>query len=85
MKRYFQEHNYNHFESIYKEFESMRRNVLEYLWKETEPDIQLSQHQIVDLSKKYLEENYPWINKQGIKSVNNYLLWMCWHEGLLIK
>lgn len=83
MQAYFQKKGYTHFESIYKEFEDMRRKVFDFLLFKTEPNLKLNDKEIADLSEHFLKENYPWINKKGIKSVNNHIYWMCWHEGLL--
>ncbi len=83
MQSYFKQKGYNDFESVYGELEEMRVRVFDFLLMKTEPNLQLSEHEIVELSVTFLKENYPWINKKGIKSVNNHILWMCWHEGLL--
>lgn len=81
MPEYFQLKGYEDFQLIYKELDDMRAKVFDFLLKKTEPNFQLTEHEISELSEKFLKENYPWINKTRIKSINNHIQWMCWHEG----
>lgn len=83
MRKYFERKGYSSFEDLYNELQEMRGNLFNYLFKITEPDIQLTDKEIVNVSEKYLKEHYSWIDKKSIKSVNNHILWMSWHEGLL--
>lgn len=82
MKEYFETNNLENFDEILKEFEEMRIDTFNMIWKES-THLQFTNKEVESLSKKYLKENYPWINDVGIKAVNNHLLWMCWHEGII--
>lgn len=82
MKEYFETNNLENFDEILKEFEEMRIDTFNMIWKES-THLQFTNKEVESLSKKYLKENYPWINDFGIKAVNNHLLWMCWHEGII--
>jgi len=70
-------------ELLIAEFEAMRNQIYDKLWEITKPDLQLSSEEILKISKDYLASNYKWIDESGIKTVNNWLLYMCWHDGLL--
>ena len=83
MQNYFHENCYKDFKAIYKELADMRIRVFDFLLVKTQPNLQLTEHEIIASSEMFLRENYHWIDKKGIKSVNNHILWMCWHEGLL--
>ena len=72
----------NH-ETIIKDFEQVQSRVYDYIYKITEPNIQLSALEIEDASYRYLAKNYSWINEEGAKAINRWLVWMCWHEGIL--
>ncbi|SEW38574.1 hypothetical protein SAMN05421841_2482 [Chryseobacterium wanjuense] len=82
MKDYFETNNLENFDEILKEFEEMRIDTFNMIRKES-THLQFTNKEVESLSKKYLKENYPWINDVGIKVVNNHLLWMCWHEGII--
>jgi Glu-tRNA(Gln) amidotransferase subunit E-like FAD-binding protein len=84
MKNYFQDNNLENFAETLKEFENMRNNTFNVIWNKSEYS-QFTNKEIENLSEKYLKENHAWIDEEGIKAVNNYLLWMCWHEGILKK
>ncbi|MCR5861569.1 hypothetical protein LRS05_05175 [Flavobacterium sp. J372] len=85
MQNYFNENSIENFEAVYAEFIGLRENLFGYLWKITEPNLQLTQKEIAEISTKFLKEKYLWINDEGIKSVLDYTFWICWHEGLLLK
>ena len=82
MKSYFENNDLDSFDEILKEFEDMRKNTFNIIWDKSE-HLQFTAKEIENLSKKYLIENYSWIDNVGIKAVNNHLLWMCWHEGII--
>lgn len=81
--RFCTENNIDNSSFIIEEFEEIRTKIYDHLWKITEPNLRLNADEIVANSCKYLKDNYKWIDDDGIKSVNNFLLWMCWHEGIL--
>ena len=70
-------------ESLIKEFSGIQDKIYDAIWKLTKPDKKLSEKEIKEFSNKYLKENWNWIDQIGIDAVNRYLLWMCWHEGIL--
>jgi len=82
MKSYFEDNNLENFDEILKEFEDMRTDTFNIIWNKSEHS-QFTSKEIENLSEKYLKENHFWIDEEGIKTVNNYLLWMSWHEGIL--
>ena len=75
--------NIENISEIIAEFKDIRKEIYDYLWQITEPNLKLLPAEIVRFSKIYLMEHYIWIDDQSIKSVNNFLLWMCWHEGIM--
>jgi len=83
MKMHFSKNNLENFDKTFVEFEEMRNKVFDFIWKFTESNKTLSPDEISDITNKYLSENYSWIDKKGIKSVQNHILWMCWHEGIM--
>lgn len=85
MKMHFSKNNLENFDETLVEFEEMRNKVFDFIWKFTESNKTLSSNEISDITNKYLSENYSWIDKKGIKSVQNHILWMCWHEGIMEK
>lgn len=80
---YCNQNNINQTDVIILEFEKIRTDVFDHIWNITEPNIRLTPDEITKISHRYLKENFPWINEVGIKSVNNFLQWMCWHEGIM--
>jgi hypothetical protein len=71
------------YQSIIQEFKSIQNGIFNYIWKITEPDKQLSIFEIEKECAAYCFENCSWINEMGLKSLNRWLIWMCWHEGIL--
>jgi hypothetical protein len=70
---------------LIKEFKSIQNMVYDYIYKITEPNIQLTAEEIDSISFEFCKSKIDWINKKGIKAVNRWLIWMCWHEGILKK
>lgn len=83
MQDYFKSNGYENFEAVYAEFNQIRESVFAYLWKITEPNLKLTRNQIMSTSADFLKERYSWIDEEGIASFRDYILWMCWHEGLI--
>jgi len=73
------------YEELMKEFKSIQNLVYDYIYKITEPNIQLTAEEIESKSFDFCNSNVAWIDKKGIKAVNRWLIWMCWHEGILKK
>lgn len=69
--------------TIVEEFKTIQNEIYDYIFKITEPDIQLSATEIEEASVQYCTKTYTWINETGIKAINRWLIWMCWHEGIL--
>ena len=68
---------------IIEEFERIRTDIFDYIWEITKPNKRLSPIEIIAESDNFFQNNYQWIDKNGKKAVNNYLFWMCWHEGII--
>ncbi|MGC4128112.1 MAG: hypothetical protein QM564_00835 [Bergeyella sp.] len=83
MQTHFSKNNLENFDETLVEFEEMRNKVFDFIWRFTEPNKTLSPDEISDITNKYLLKNYSWIDEKGIKSVQNHILWMCWHEGIM--
>jgi hypothetical protein len=71
------------FQEIIHEFKTIQNNIFNYIWEITEPDKQLSTSEIEQECAMYCFKNYQWINEVGLKALNRWLIWMCWHEGIL--
>lgn len=70
---------------ILDEFKLIQSQIYNHIYKITEPNIRLSGTEIENISIEYCSENYTWMNEIGMKAINNWLVWMCWHEGILTK
>jgi len=75
--------NIQNYNTIIEEFKSIQNSLYDYIYKITEPNIQLSATEIENISLQYCTKNYIWINEIGVKAINRWLIWMCWHEGIL--
>jgi hypothetical protein len=75
----------DNYQDIINEFKSIQKNIFDYIWKITEPDKQLTSFEVEEECAMYCFENYQWINEIGLKALNNWLIWMCWHEGIIKK
>jgi len=84
-KIYADENRINNYEDVVDEFKQIQKNIFDYIWEISEPDKQFNAHEIEEVSAIYCFEHYQWINKVGLNALNNWLLWMCWHEGILKK
>ena len=73
------------YQDVINEFKSIQANIFNYIWKITEPDKQLTSFEIERECAIYCFENHQWINEVGLKALNKWLIWMCWHEGILKK
>jgi hypothetical protein len=75
----------NNYTVFIDEFKSIQNQVYDYIVKMTEPDLKLSAEEIEAISYKFCASNIEWMNSKGIKALNRWLIWMCWHEGILKK
>jgi len=82
-KVYAEENGIDNYQDAINEFKLMQKNIFDYIWEITEPDKKLSQHEIETTCAVYCFEHYQWINEIGLKALNSWLLWLCWHEGIL--
>ena len=73
----------DNYQDIINEFKLMQNNIFDYIWKITESNKQLTTHEIETICATCCFEHYQWINETGLKALNNWLLWLCWHEGIL--
>lgn len=71
------------YSTIIEEFKAIQDQIYNYILEITEPNIQLSATEIEKASIGYCTKKYTWINETGIKAINRWLIWMCWHEGML--
>jgi hypothetical protein len=67
---------------IIVEFKKIQVEIFNHLWTITEPDSRLSQTEIEKEVENYCNKYFYWINKKGTKAITDWILWMCWHEGL---
>ena len=67
---------------LVEEFKSMQNQIYDKIWEITEPDLQLDSKEILKISNDYLVCNFEWIDQNGIKVLNNWLMYMCWHDGI---
>jgi hypothetical protein len=70
---------------LIEEFKSVQNQTYDYVYTITEPNLQLSAGQIEKISYNFCKRHFNWINDKGIAAVNRWLIWMCWHEGILKK
>ena len=84
-KIYAEKNEVDNYQDIVDEFKLMQKNIFDYIWDITEPDKQLTSYEIEKICSTYCFEHYQWINELGLKALNNWLLWLCWHEGILKK
>ncbi|GAF05995.1 hypothetical protein [Saccharicrinis fermentans] len=73
------------FKELILEFNTIQSMVYDYIYKFTEPDLQLTGDEIEVICHDFCENKIDWINDKGIKALNSWLIWMCWHEGILKK
>jgi hypothetical protein len=71
------------YKSYIDEFKSIQNLLYDYIYKITAPDLKLSAQEIESISYQFCQSNIDWINSKGIKALNRWLIWMCWHEGIL--
>jgi hypothetical protein len=74
--------NYN---ELIEEFKSIQKMVYNHIYKLTEPDLQLTAQEIETICYDLCVSKIDWINSKGISAINKWLIWMCWHEGILKK
>ncbi len=72
-------------ENYIKEFNKIQEVLYKKINDITPNGGQLSSDKIEEFSFDYCTENYLWIRESGIKALNRWLIWMCWHEGILSK
>ena len=77
--------NIKNYQECINEFKLIQENIFDYIWKITEPNKQLSAYEIEKICATYCFEHYQWINEIGLKALNSWLIWLCWHEGILAK
>jgi len=73
----------NDYKSHIDEFKSIQTLLYDHIFKITEPDLKLSAQEIESISFEFCQSKIDWINSKGIKALNRWLIWMCWHEGIL--
>nr|WP_321453186.1 hypothetical protein [uncultured Carboxylicivirga sp.] len=73
------------YRALIQEFKSIQNQVYDYIYKITEPNKQLTAQEIESISFEFCTSIIDWIDKKGVKAVNRWLIWMCWHEGILKK
>jgi hypothetical protein len=72
-----------HFAYIKAEFDSIQNDLYRYIDKITPHNKQLTPIEIQAKAAEYCKMKYNWINDSGIEALNRWLIWMCWHEGIL--
>ena len=72
-------------EDIKNEFSDIQSELFDYFWKKTAPDGQLYYDEIKCQTFEYCDKKYKWMDDTGKKSLLRWLVWICWHEGLLKK
>ena len=70
-------------DDIIKEFSNIQGELFDYFWKKAAPDGQLYYDEIKAQAFEYCNEKYKWMNDMGKESLLRWLVWICWHEGLL--
>ena len=66
-----------------KEFTLIQNQVYDHIFKFTEPNLKLTSQEIESLSREFCKSHFKWLDSKGIKALNRWLIWMCWHEGIL--
>ena len=84
LEEYSVKNNMQSCQELIEEFETIQRRLFSHLWDITYPNKQLNASAIIEESKSFCSNNYPWIDEKGLKALNNQLLWMCDHEGILL-
>ncbi|MBD8348964.1 hypothetical protein [Dysgonomonas sp. HGC4] len=79
---YCESNDFKNYSTIIEEFEAIQNDIYDYIFKLTEPNIQLSGVEIEEISFQYCTQKYSWVNEVGVKAINRWLVWMCWHEGI---
>ena len=77
------ENNITNYQDIIQEFISIQNSVFSHILKITEPNKRLSAFEIENECSMFCLKNHKWINEEGLKFLNKWLIWMCWHEGVL--
>lgn len=83
--KFCESNNLKNYSIFIEEFNTIQNDIYDYIFQVTEPNIQLSGVEIEKLSFQYCTRKYSWINEVGIRVINRWLVWMCWHEGILKK
>ena len=83
IKDYAINNNIDNYQELVSEFNNIKNSVFDCVWKITEPNKQIFQYEIETICATYCFEHYQWINEVGLKALTGWLLWMCWHEGIL--
>ena len=68
---------------LVKEFNTIQERVYDHIWEITKPDKKLTVIEIETISEQFLRLHYEWMSQLGITAIHRWLLWMCWHEGIL--
>ena len=85
LEEYSVENNMQSCQELIGEFETIQRRLFSHLWDITSPNKQLTASEIIEESRLFCSGNYPWIDEKGLRALNNQLLWLCWHEGILLN
>ena len=70
-------------ENYIQEFDKIQDDIYTKIDKITPNGMQLTSNEIENFCSEYSKEKYLWIRDKGIQALNRWLIWMCWHEGIL--
>ncbi|MFD2247004.1 hypothetical protein [Pontibacter ruber] len=77
------EHEIANAAMMVKEFQAIQHDLYSHIYEITEPNVTLTETELELASIIYLKNKYDWINSKGISALNRWLVWMCWHEGII--
>jgi hypothetical protein len=54
--------------------------IFEEIWQcsEVRP---LTQDEMIEITRRYVKENEPWVNEMGVNGLLQRIAWLSWHEG----
>ncbi|WP_200975058.1 hypothetical protein [Echinicola sp. 20G] len=70
-------------ERLLSELELIQICGYNYLWEVTQPTRQLTQQEICQRSEEFYLETYQWMNENGLKALQDWLVWKCNKDGIL--
>lgn len=80
---YAEENNVENYRQLLKEFNAIRSASCDHIWEITKPDKHLAASEINSVVKSYSLENFSWFDDESFKALLNWIMYMCWHEGIL--